>query len=208
MSSISCKCGSCTIKFPHALPLFAGECACVECLGQLGWCASKGGPEIPAEIVSKDKRLKLHYPHDKMVVTGKDKLMFTQVREDAASTNCIATCCHTVMVVDNAFYHQGSGHIGSIDGSGFVMFFESITPSGAPAEIKIRWIFPASTGCSLPYFYLAEPGNFGTMKMSHGGDGFAAFSKAAATPAVEGEGQTFAQLLEESGSRIVIQPYS
>lgn len=107
----------------------------MDCLGKLSHYASKGGPEVPADIASQDKCLVVYYAHDKMVVTGKDKLKFTNVREGSASTNCVASCCNTVMVIDNPFYHQGSGDIGSTDGSGMAMFFESMHQTGMPAEM-------------------------------------------------------------------------
>jgi hypothetical protein len=111
-----------------------------------------------------------------MVVTGKDKLRFMNVREGSNSTNCIASCCNTAMVVDNAFYHQGSGDIGSTDGSGFVMFYETMTPTGVSAEMQLRWWIKdipeekLAKMPELPSFYLEVPGDFGTMQMPYGGD--------------------------------------
>merc|ERR1712238_306615 len=144
-----------------------------------------------------DKSLVLYYAHDKMMVTGnKDKLKFTTVREGSHSTNCIASCCHTLMVVDNPIYHQGSGTMGSTDGSGMVMFYETLTPTGVPADIQLRWWIkdiPAAKLANmpaLPAFYLDVSGDLSTMQLPYGGDlGFAAFNVAAMIPArEEGEG--------------------
>jgi len=215
MSSIKCKCGAITIAFPQEKPLFAGECNCVDCLGKLCQLAEKGGPAVPADIISYDKSLVLYYAHDKMMVTGnKDKLKFTHVREGSHSTNCIASCCNTMMVVDNPIYHQGSGTMGSTDGSGMVMFYETLTPTGVPADIQLRWWIkdiPAAKLANmpaLPAFYLDVSGDLSTIQLPYGGDlGFAAFNVAAMIPAREGAGQTFAQLLADCGGTVTVEPY-
>merc|ERR1711904_628419 len=215
MATIKCKCGKVTVSFPQEQPIFAGECGCVDCLGKLSCYACKGGPEIPADIASQDKCLIAYYHHDKMVVTGKDKLKFTSVREGSASTNCVASCCNTVMFIDNPFYHQGSGDIGSTDGSGMVMFFESMHQTGVPAEMQIRWWIKdvpeekLAQMPQLPSFYNEVPGDFSTMQFPYGGDkGFAAFSEGAKTPALQREGQTFAELLAECGGTVEVEPYT
>ena len=91
------------------------------------------------KVASQDECLKLLYFQDKFTCTGKDKLKFTQIAEGTNSTNCIATCCNTCVLVDNFFYHQGSGDVGSTDGSGVVMMFEQHTPTGIESEPAIRW---------------------------------------------------------------------
>jgi hypothetical protein len=91
------------------------------------------------KVASQDECLKLLYFQDKFTCTGKDKLKFTQIAEGTTSTNCIATCCNTCVLVDNFFYHQGSGDVGSTDGSGVVMMFEQHTPTGIESEPAIRW---------------------------------------------------------------------
>jgi len=211
MSAIQCQCGAVTITFPQEQPLFASECGCVDCIGKLRQLEKHGGPAVPADIMSHDTCLVLYYAHDKMVVTGKENLTFTTVRKNSTSTNCVASCCHTALVVDTPFYHQGSGAVGSTDGSGIVMFFETMTPTGIPAARQLRcWIhdIPAAKLANmpeLPSFYRDGSGNF---QFVHGGElGFAAMGQAAKIPALEGDGQTFAQLLADCGGTVTVDPY-
>ena len=95
------------------------------------------------------------------------------------------------MLVDCPFYHQGEGNIGSTDGSGFIMLYDTVTPTGALAPTDLRWWIkelpedkPAAMP-ELPGFYLAESGNFETMSYTNNGEaGFAKFAVEAAKPAL------------------------
>lgn len=61
----------------------------------------------------------------------------------------------------------------------------------------------------LPAFYNEVSGDFGTMQFPNGGDqAFAAFSEGAKTPALQCEGQTFAELLAECGGTVTVEPYN
>lgn len=116
--------------------------------GKCSACASKGGPALPQDISPQDCCLRLYFYPDNFTVeiTNGDALKmsealaFTKVRPDAPSTNCVATCCSTIILVDNRFYHQGGGSPGSTDGSACVVFCHTLTPTGVAAEPQIRWI--------------------------------------------------------------------
>ena len=202
----SCTCGAVKFKFNTCKPCFVGECGCVDCIGKLGNLESKGGPALPDDIKSRDTCLMCHYYPDKFTVeSGKDKLEFFKVREDA-NPYAVASCCKTIMLIDNPSYHQGEGNPGSTDGSGFVMLFDTVTPTGVSAPTDIRWWIKdlpedkLAAMSELPGFYLAESGNFETMSYTNNGEAaFAKFCAEAAKPALEVEGQTYAELLTECG---------
>eukprot|EP00658_Telonema_sp_P-2_P017038 TRINITY_DN16597_c0_g1_i1.p1 TRINITY_DN16597_c0_g1~~TRINITY_DN16597_c0_g1_i1.p1 ORF type:complete len:240 (+),score=68.75 TRINITY_DN16597_c0_g1_i1:185-904(+) len=213
----SCACGAVKIRFAASMPQFAAECACVDCFGKLFHMETKGGPSLAAEIRSRDKCIQTWYFPDKFTVeSGKEKLEFSKVRPEAMSTSCVATCCHTIVAVDNPFYHQGQGNIGSTDGSGLVMVFNDVTPTGCQdVDIGVRWwINDLPEGNlaampALPGVYNAVPGDFETLSFVEGGEAaFASFNQAAAQPALEEvEGQSFGELLAEWGGEVKVDPY-
>lgn len=216
-ASISCKCGHVKIGLACREPVYTAECGCVDCIGNCRMCASLGGVEVPADIVSHDRCFLLYYYPDKFVVNeGKDKLAFSKIRADGNATFCLATCCHTPVLVDHAFYHQGEGKPGSTDGSGMVMCYETLTPTGVEAKkTDIRWWIKdipeekLHQMAELPGFYLAESGNFDTMRFTDGGEeAFGKFGKAAAAPAVElSNGMNFAELLAACGGKVEVRNY-
>ena len=212
---LSCKCGTVSIGLPTNEPAFAAECGCVDCLAKCVMCASMGGPEVPAPVALHDSCLKLHYYHDKLdVLSGKDKLTFTKLREGSKTINCVASCCHTCMLVDNPFYHQGEGHPGSEDGSGTVMFFETLMCTGVVALSEIRWWTKDIPECKLanlkplPGFYLEVSGDFNSM--SFVGDGKEALEKFCRTMATHSSstanGITFAELVKQCGDIVEVMP--
>ena len=123
------------------------------------------------DIKSKDKCLMCHcYPDKYTVEPGKDKLGFFKVREDA-NPYAVASCCKTIMLIDNSFYHhwQGEGNPGSTVGSEFVMCFDTVTPTGVSAPTDTRWWIKdlpedkLAAMSELPGFYCAESRNFETV---------------------------------------------
>ena len=118
------------------------------------------------------------------------------------------------MVVDNPFYHQGEGNIDSKDGSGTIMFHETIHKTGVSAPMDIRWWvkdIPADKFAKLPPLpgmYLSTPGDFGTLTFVEGGNLDKFSREMAAMPSSDAKGATFATLVTECKSGIDIASYS
>lgn len=108
MTSIQCRCGSVKLTFPTRQPVLGLECCCVDCYGKNLWsCRESGIPAPPGlEAHGKGKPLDLRYWPNRLQVVGKGKLAFNKLRAGAMSTNMVASCCKTLLCVDNPFYQQ------------------------------------------------------------------------------------------------------
>merc|ERR1711862_497076 len=105
MAIVACKCGSVEVKFANSTPRLALKCCCVDCLKKLTWCEQQGGPQVPNELTDRKVPVCLNYLDNRFeVVRGRSNLSIHKLRDDAVSSFCVATCCHTCLFVDNPFY--------------------------------------------------------------------------------------------------------
>eukprot|EP00419_Tripos_fusus_P048845 CAMPEP_0172827694 /NCGR_PEP_ID=MMETSP1075-20121228/20289_1 /TAXON_ID=2916 /ORGANISM="Ceratium fusus, Strain PA161109" /LENGTH=227 /DNA_ID=CAMNT_0013669545 /DNA_START=65 /DNA_END=748 /DNA_ORIENTATION=+ len=104
-STVSCNCGKVCLSFPESAPRFRYSCLCEDCRQKAVWAFSQGGPAVPLGVMSYEKGFDTIYFGNNVTVTqGKEQLRFFKLRNDAGSTSCMAKCCKTGLMVDNAFY--------------------------------------------------------------------------------------------------------
>ena len=106
MSSFSCQCERVTVTFPNDThqARVRLQCCCCDCYQKLEWAASNGGPPLHGTHISKHKPLCGEIWDARLTVTGKKYLKFNKLHADADSTNCVASCCSTVLFVDHPIY--------------------------------------------------------------------------------------------------------
>jgi len=99
MASVSCRCGSVTIRFPSKSPRVTTECCCDHCLARVRFLEGKGGPKIPTDHEG-DPRPLLASKWDNrfQVVRGRDKLFVYKMNPGTMVVNVASSCCHTFML--------------------------------------------------------------------------------------------------------------
>ena len=102
-AKLSCACGRCKITFAAPQNRLTMECACVDCYQHLGWAASQGGPACP-----QIPRLS-YWANDLLEVTGEEHMKVFVLRDGLGSARgqsqrCVATCCHSTLLVDHPAY--------------------------------------------------------------------------------------------------------
>eukprot|EP00037_Helgoeca_nana_P026303 m.296100 g.296100 ORF g.296100 m.296100 type:complete len:255 (+) comp27188_c0_seq5:2340-3104(+) len=108
MAWIQCRCKAVKVTFSVSKPSHSLECCCVDCYQKYTWSCEAGGVDIPPSVLfeQKKKALSLAYFPSRMVVEGKDKLKFNKLRENGQSTNCVASCCNTLLFIDYPSYRD------------------------------------------------------------------------------------------------------
>eukprot|EP00040_Diaphanoeca_grandis_P043760 m.10194 g.10194 ORF g.10194 m.10194 type:complete len:224 (-) comp8175_c0_seq1:140-811(-) len=110
VGSLKCRCGTVRVDFATATPRYTINCACVDCYTKNEWSCKQQGIDVPEGLSFAsgfpDKTLTLCYFDNAMIVSDKSKLEFNKLRKDANSTNCIASCCSTVLFVNHPSYRQ------------------------------------------------------------------------------------------------------
>lgn len=115
LASIICRCSQVQVRLPTRAPMYSLECCCVDCYQKNEWSAKQGAT----------KPLLLSYFANKLtIIKGRDCLAFNKLREGAASTNMVTTCCSTVLCVDHPFYQ----------GKQILMFPEFVPLSDSDAD--------------------------------------------------------------------------
>jgi hypothetical protein len=80
---------------------------CVVLLAFFTRATTKGGPQLPIEVLEYTRPLDLSYHSNNFKIeSGTNNLRFFKLRESSGSTNCVATCCHTTMMVDHPAYQK------------------------------------------------------------------------------------------------------
>jgi hypothetical protein len=79
----------------------------VDCRQKLQWAESEGGPAVPKAVIQHERPLDIVYFGNSFAVeTGAENLAFFKLRDGCRSTNMVASCCHTTMMVDNPGYQE------------------------------------------------------------------------------------------------------
>lgn len=159
MASIKCRCGAVSVAFACEKPIHQLECCCVDCYSKNVWAYKKASAPLPSGVTGvhgEGKPLDLRYWPNKLAVTGKEKLAFNRLRDDAASISMVTTCCSTLLCVDHPFYQTNA-----------VLTFPEFCPyigAGELPEISTRAFikdWPAEKYAELPPkpgFYLTADG--------------------------------------------------
>ena len=139
---MSCGCGKVEILFHTPQPLARIPCCCLDCRQKCLWAESEGGPALPDAV--KDYReavdliffpaaFELYDVLPDLHPKGMDMLEFYTLREDDGSTtrpgwrgdsgsiHMVATCCMTLLLVDNVNYHT-SKDMSNDDGQRLLAF--------------------------------------------------------------------------------------
>jgi hypothetical protein len=162
-STVSCACGKIEILFHVPKPLNRLPCCCWDCRQKCLWAESEGGPPVPDAVKEYSEAMDLiYFPaafelydllpdlHPK----GLDALEFYTLRQDdgdhvdqpgwrgdKGSLHMVATCCMTVMLVDNVNYHRAK-NMDTDDGQQLLVF---------PAVTNIfTEIIPTSSALNFP----------------------------------------------------------
>lgn len=200
-ATLSCKCGQVSVNFAVNQGRSKIYCCCDDCFAKNAWAARMGGPQIPDKCESKEAPMWVEHWSARMVVVGKEKLTFNKLREQSPCTNCVAACCSTLLFVDSPFYQ---GNVVSI-------FPEMVNLQNAVHREKFDFVsfirdWPSECQSnidqSLPSWYFDENG-----QVNGSGRWQEAFQDVAgrfSVPAEEGEGQLFAELLQECGGSVTI----
>lgn len=205
MASINCRCGDVSVAFTCQQPIHEIECCCVDCYDKNVWAYKAGGAALPSGVTGihgQGKPLDLRYWPNKLAVTGKEKLAFNKVRDDAASINMVTTCCSSLLCVEHPFYLGNA-----------VLTFPEFCPyigAGELPEIKTRVFtkdWPAGKYADLPPkpgFYIGPegilydpPGRETEAACAPFMAGFSQSHVAADTP-----GETFQALLAAAGGTV------
>jgi len=105
MAMLTCNCGNVKMRFANSMPRYSAKCCCMDCVQKMLWCENQGGPAVPHAVAKHRAPVILKYVDNRFeVVQGQDRLRFFKIREGASSTNCVADCCHTLMLVDHPCY--------------------------------------------------------------------------------------------------------
>jgi hypothetical protein len=195
-ASFSCKCKQVNVTFDINMGRSRVHCCCCDCYQKHEWAASLGGPKIPDIIAKHERPMLLEHWDGRMTVTGKEHLTFNKLHANSLSTNCVAKCCHTVLFVDNPFYQ----------GNVVLLFPDMIELHNAQHRdgiVGTSWIrdwpehLQANIDMTKPCWFRGEDD-----QLTGIGDWPAAVTfmmrEVFGVPPV-GEGQSFAELLEEVG---------
>ena len=148
MSTVSCKCGICSIKLNDDDAKLSIYCACIDCRSALEWCEKHGG-EKPSEIPKL-----IYLRSDLDSVHGSEYMRAFQLRADAKSTRIYCEKCFSILGVDHPAYSDNVfmcfvGHC-KLDLSNDIM------PSAAIYlnDLSCKKVFKFSS--DLPVFYSFE----------------------------------------------------
>ena len=102
IGTIKCKCPDKKVVLKIGDPSIRMklECGCCDCRQALKWAEQKGGPKLrddrPPQVV--------YFGNDISVLSGKENLKWTKLREDGAATRWVAQCCFATMVLHIPLY--------------------------------------------------------------------------------------------------------
>ena len=194
MATLSCRCGIVSIKLTDTKPKHSFECCCVDCYDKNVWSCEAGGVACPVGFGTHGVGSPLHlvyYDNKLDVQKGKDRISFNRLRAGAASTNMVASCCKTLLCVDNPAYAAKCVLI-------FPEFrpLEGAPPLESPAQRAHTKDWPAEAFAKLPpkaefWFEGGEMKGDVPMVMEAIGKMHAEMR--------EGAGETFQQLMETAG---------
>jgi hypothetical protein len=104
---LSCNCGSTAFRFPEPRPRCRIRCCCNDCWQKNLWAEWRGDA---ARRGRQRGALELAYLGVPFVAVdgAADRVRFNRLRDGAASTNCVSTCCGTLMMVDHPCYEARS----------------------------------------------------------------------------------------------------
>jgi len=114
--TISCQCGQ--VELPDlSPPTLRIECSCRDCRFKVlnceerKWGTGCNGPRLPTRVKTYHRGLhltyfKTHGISNSVIDKLTDSCIFSKIRPNAASTNMIAKCCGTIMVIDHWYYDQ------------------------------------------------------------------------------------------------------
>lgn len=103
-SRVKCACGKVELSFREPHPRCRILCCCHDCRQKCLWAAGQGGPKLHSHVVSFDRPMDLVYYCNAFTVQGQEHLSFFRLRADSKSTNCLATCCNSIVMVDHPAY--------------------------------------------------------------------------------------------------------
>lgn len=73
------------------------------------WCEQQGGPKVPREVADRRVPPVVLYMDNRFVVErGQECLGCNKLRDGAATTNCVANCCHTLLLAEHPVYQGNS----------------------------------------------------------------------------------------------------
>ena len=122
---MACWCGKVVVRLQNRVPRFSLLCGCFDCKGKIEWtnrqdkvCLERTVPDIP-ELVYLDS--------DILGIQGEEYLKVFMLRKSEwGSPFCVATCCYTVLLVDNPYYDD---NVVMVIKDGCVLDAEDITPA-------------------------------------------------------------------------------
>jgi len=95
---LSCVCGKVALSLASPVPRLRLECGCCDCRQALQWGEVQGGPPAPLIVDAT-------YFEDRFTfLKGRELTSWMKLRESGNSTRCIATCCHSTLLVNHEFY--------------------------------------------------------------------------------------------------------
>jgi len=104
MSSITCKCGECKLRFQQKTCLYRLDCCCCDCKANQDYWFTVKGDKSPGPAPDPCILDSLYFPNDFAVEKGLSLLGAFKLSETAKSTRIYCTQCFTILLVDNPFY--------------------------------------------------------------------------------------------------------
>eukprot|EP01051_Picozoa_sp_SAG22_P024287 SAG22_NODE_6667_length_825_cov_1.144628_1_plen_144_part_01 len=124
----SCTCKKTQLQFATSQPRKVIECCCCDCCLHLESMHANGGPAVP-----KAPFLLTYFANDITGVKGLEHMGLFQLRDGAASTRVVATCCHSTLAVDHSAY---GGNVLMVPGDGCKL---TAAKMRASARIQEKW---------------------------------------------------------------------
>lgn len=104
-AALQCTCGNVLIEFVDPAASWRYECCCIDCLQKCKWCAFKGGPPLPWDLLTYKRPMDLVYLSNHFcVVRGYAHLGFCKLRVSSSTVNMYSKCCHTMLMVDHLIF--------------------------------------------------------------------------------------------------------
>ena len=106
MASVCCFCGETEINFVQSTIRYVIQCGCCDCFQKVDWAISeaKKSKTLHGRKEGNFMTTNLILETDIESIKGEENLKIFKLRETGKSLFCVATCCHSVLLLNSPSY--------------------------------------------------------------------------------------------------------